>query len=484
VVLEAGGMRYTYHTDEAGNAMRLVAAPALEIKEVTVVWTGAGIHPCTSLIVGREDLAFGPCGGVLMVNQFAPDTFGRRAEDLAYFVHTYTPFEAETPAGKVNFVGQGAVRATPAEQRMIAEWAHWVSVEAAAGRGGASWGLAFAWHREGGIAGFGDDLAVYVTGEVFATSCKGGQPDDLGRGYLTAPQLQQVYGWLDSLQNFYVEHTDPATADAMTVRLVFSGTGAAEPTDADQQAIQDFAAALFARFSNPRVATDVRYVLALQDITMYGGPGEVYDVIGQVFAGQIALVTGVSADGGWWRVICPDDTLGDCWLSSASELTQPTMPTVAEGCPVATAGTQLLVNEAHGYCLLYPTGYSAEWLNELEVVLVVGSLLNVEQPRAYIEVQEAAGRTAAQEADELVADVKGFAIERFSVMVGGEEAVVLESMPGQDTNRQVVIVHNGRLYKLTFVPAGEDYGDVYRQMEDLYATVIPSWNFFPRNSVN
>jgi hypothetical protein len=44
---------------------------------------------------------------------------------------------------------------------------------------------------------------------------------------------------------------------------------------------------------------------------------------------------------------------------------------------------------------------------------------------------------------------------------------VLDNMPGQDTNRQVVIVHNDRLYKLNFVPVGEDYGDAYRQMEDL-----------------
>jgi hypothetical protein len=93
----------------------------------------------------------------------------------------------------------------------------------------------------------------------------------------------------------------------------------------------------------------------------------------------------------------------------------PTMPTVAEGCPVATAGTQLLVNEVHGYYLLYPVGYSVERPNEFEIVLVVGSLLNVEQPHTYIEVQEADRRTAAQVADKLVADVEGFAIDRSSV---------------------------------------------------------------------
>lgn len=72
--------------------------------------------------------------------------------------------------------------------------------------------------------------------------------------------------------------------------------------------------------------TAVEYLLALEDVPMYAGPGDTHALIGQVFGGQVALVTGVSADGAWWRAICPDDTVGSCWLSAAPELTQPTDP--------------------------------------------------------------------------------------------------------------------------------------------------------------
>ena len=162
---------------------------------------------------------------------------------------------------------------------------------------------------------------------------------------------------------------------------------------------------------------------------------------------------------------------------------EPVVVVPAEGCPNATTGTQLLTNEQHGYCLLYPTGYDVQHPNEHETVLFVGSLLNVEQPRAYIKVQEAGGRTTAQVADELTAAFAGFDIKRTNVTIGGEAAVVLDNMPGQDTNRQVVIAYDDCLYMLTFVPASEDYGELYTQMETLYTVIINSFNFSVPQSV-
>jgi uncharacterized protein YraI len=64
-------------------------------------------------------------------------------------------------------------------------------------------------------------------------------------------------------------------------------------------------------------------VLAQQDVPIYGGPEEQYSIIGTIAAGQTAKVTGVTADGSWWRVICPDDSVGDCWVSADPSFTQP-----------------------------------------------------------------------------------------------------------------------------------------------------------------
>jgi hypothetical protein len=42
-----------------------------------------------------------------------------------------------------------------------------------------------------------------------------------------------------------------------------------------------------------------------------------------------------------------------------------------EGCPDAATGTQLLTNEEHGYCLLYPTGYEVQHPKENETVILL-----------------------------------------------------------------------------------------------------------------
>lgn len=106
------------------------------------------------------------------------------------------------------------------------------------------------WHREGGIAGFCDDVLVYASGEVHTAGCQGGAAQVTRQGTLSAAQFEQLQAWLDLYAPFELEQTDPATADAMTIRLVFSGTGAAAPTDRDKQAILDFAAGLYAEYSS------------------------------------------------------------------------------------------------------------------------------------------------------------------------------------------------------------------------------------------
>ncbi|MCB8945356.1 MAG: hypothetical protein H6658_16535 [Ardenticatenaceae bacterium] len=66
-----------------------------------------------------------------------------------------------------------------------------------------------------------------------------------------------------------------------------------------------------------------KYVYAVQDVTIYSGPSEDYEVIGPIFAGQTALVTGAGYNNNWWRVICPDDTIGNCWVTGDTALVVP-----------------------------------------------------------------------------------------------------------------------------------------------------------------
>jgi len=157
------------------------------------------------------------------------------------------------------------------------------------------------------------------------------------------------------------------------------------------------------------------------------------------------------------------------------------VPPEEVNCPETTADTRLLKNRKHGYCLLYPLGYKVEKPNDAETDLVVGSLLNAEAPRVDIVVEDAGGRTADDLAKQITADFAGFPIERGSVVLGGVEAIVLDKLPGQDINRRVLFEHDGLLYHLTFWPADESTGDVYRRMETLYDTIVASFTFIPRS---
>jgi hypothetical protein len=152
-------------------------------------------------------------------------------------------------------------------------------------------------------------------------------------------------------------------------------------------------------------------------------------------------------------------------------------------CPTPAANTQVLRSKAHGYCLLYPRGYRVEQPDPQETIITSGSLLDVERPRVTITVSDAAGRAASEIAGAVVAQVEaclpGWGVRRSATQIGGETAIVLDNLPGQDIGRQVVVAHNGQHYSLTFEPAAPAGTDPVRQMEQFYKTVMDSFRFLP-----
>ena len=50
------------------------------------------------------------------------------------------------------------------------------------------------------------------------------------------------------------------------------------------------------------------------------------EVVGWIAEGQLAKITGANEPTGWWRVMCPDDTVGSCWVPSDTQITTPTQP--------------------------------------------------------------------------------------------------------------------------------------------------------------
>ncbi|MGB5052297.1 MAG: hypothetical protein WBO46_25330 [Caldilineaceae bacterium] len=208
---------------------------------LTLTWQD-GDNCTTALLQPESGVQTGPCNGQPTNYPFSTDTPDAAAL-LTRFVTAYAPFTAETPIGTVKLNSTGTTRATPAQQRQMAETARWLIETAMAGRSSAANYLALSWHREGGIAGFCDDLAISTTGLAQATTCKGTAPVVT----LSDAQLGQLYTWLDTLQAFDATQDDPVgVADAMHISLRFGGRGAVPADAPQQQAILDFASALFA----------------------------------------------------------------------------------------------------------------------------------------------------------------------------------------------------------------------------------------------
>mgnify|MGYP001415237807 FL=1 len=145
-------------------------------------------------------------------------------------------------------------------------------------------------------------------------------------------------------------------------------------------------------------------------------------------------------------------------------------------CPTAGNDTYLLRDPRHGFCLLYPATHKVERPNADEVVLVVGGLLNTLDPRASVRVVSGDGVTAERFADDIVASFEGFAIDRSETTVAGQPAVVLDNLPGQDINRQVVFTHEDHLFHLTFSPVDASAPEA---LDSLMQGVLESFTFIP-----
>lgn len=251
ITLAVDEPRFIFHTNEDGSSMRLAAAPEPVIGEPILSWMHtASEGACQEARFSTEGLVFGRCGGVQMS---VPYALQERESELSEFAAAFASFTADTPAGSIEFQGDGPDKASFAQQRMLAEWANLAHQEAQMGRSGASWGLVLGWHREGGIAGFCDDVAAYVTGTVYLSSCRDEKPEPLGQFRLDGEQLAILFDWLDAFAPFEYEWKDPAQADGMTVSLVFAGRGEQVATGPEQTQIVDFAQNLF---NEGRMATD------------------------------------------------------------------------------------------------------------------------------------------------------------------------------------------------------------------------------------
>lgn len=191
-------------------------------------------QPVERVVIDKGGVAMGAASAALFRRLFAsPD----RLYDLHFFLRTYAPFRMRSRDGELAFGGGGRIRASAVERRMILEWVRLVAAEAMGSRASDAYGLALAWHR-GGAAGSCDGVAVYLTGEVRASSCAWNAEV---RGRLHPAQLARLYAWFDSLRPLQAAG---GAEEQEASRLVFAGRGDRAATPQEAAVLRSLAAAL------------------------------------------------------------------------------------------------------------------------------------------------------------------------------------------------------------------------------------------------
>jgi hypothetical protein len=105
--------------------------------------------------------------------------------------------------------------------------------------------VAVTWNRNGGIAGFCDELIVYRSGEIVAHNCGN---EALAQGTLAAlgeGEVAQFNEWLAKYEQVSMIQDDGAVADSMIVNFNLVGSGSEQAAEAEQQALVEWAQALY-----------------------------------------------------------------------------------------------------------------------------------------------------------------------------------------------------------------------------------------------
>lgn len=223
IVLEADGQQYEYHTNADGSGFAAVWGGAGNVSEDLqraareALAQILGLDPATitvasATLVEWPDSCLGVAqSGMVCLEAITPGALlVLKANDMTYEYHT-------------NADGSVILPAT----------------------------VALTWHREGGIAGFCDNLVIYLAGEVHASTCAG----NVTSGTLSVDELAQLQQWLRAFSPVTLDKSDapPGSADAMTIALTLNGIGAVEAAETDQQTLTAWAQSVYVRVTTGAV---------------------------------------------------------------------------------------------------------------------------------------------------------------------------------------------------------------------------------------
>jgi hypothetical protein len=170
---------------------------------------------------------------------------------------------------------------------------------------------------------------------------------------------------------------------------------------------------------------------------------------------------------------------------TSTDVPLPTPETQSNGCPVATAEATPYTNNQDGYCLLVPNGFSISQPTE-GLLVISGPTLDesIESVQAMLSISRigsSGGRTLTEITQEAWSAARGSYTQN-AVTLGGDEAIVAEGLligEAEWTIKEVIVVHEGMAYKLTFTPVDEsaNFAKALPDIQKLWDTVIASFTF-------
>jgi hypothetical protein len=228
IELEKEGQRYLVHTDQDGTVTRLAWSTIPPIRDAFVQWRYSDGKTCRTALIGEEQMEYGLCGEAMLAAPTSPSLWNtvKGTSQASYLSEKYAPFTANTIHGSLVYSGTGAVAASQAEQRALAEWAWTRYEDANSNYLPADYGMELYWQeRSTPLSGV---LWIYRTGLAVAWECSGNAEE--GVDFLSAAQLEQFYTWLDSGKVWNINLTDRVNEVPPNTSLHFPWSRTGEKT--------------------------------------------------------------------------------------------------------------------------------------------------------------------------------------------------------------------------------------------------------------
>lgn len=160
---------------------------------------------------------------------------------------------------------------------------------------------------------------------------------------------------------------------------------------------------------------------------------------------------------------------------------RPVTITAPEPCMIH--GVSFIHSPEDGYCFAYPVAFHRQEGNGPIALYGPAHGSGIEPLFATMTLEV----RPLNPNEDLMAAVVGFVaslgempqpLTRTTITVGGQQAEMLEIVPGQLGTREVFVIDHGLVFHFSFNPAPSTAGEAAPDVESLYQTVIASMTFF------